>query len=1279
VNHSEQSTETPFLRTGMLRVVLPGKGCGARSRALLTLAFAALALSLSADPAAASSPITFAEGGSGAGQVDVPFGTAVDQTTGTVYVADAENQRIDEFDASGHFIMAFGWGVLNGAEELQTCTNVCERGLRGEGAGQMAVPATVAVDQTSHDVYVDDETYGHIQEFSPSGEFIAAFGGCRHFVACPIAIDSSGDLWVGGVNEVSELSSSGTLLSQVSIPGIGDVASLAVDSSGDLYVIGQGGGLGGLAGVHKFTPSGEPVYTVDELGEPHTLALDGSGDLIVGDGTNNEPSTYQFFEFDAATGEQTEAFGIREVLGRPEYDALAFGDVADALYVAGAGFGQDVQLFTPPTPGPLVQFDSTQATGVHQTIARLNAAVNPEHKETTVHFEYLTDKQFKEDGGTFGTGTLATPESASIGEGFSEEPVSSTIADLEFETAYRFRVVATNSNGTTTGEEGTFTTLPPMRIESTSSSEVTATSATLEAEINPLGEAAAYHFEYLTEAAYLEDGDSFSGPQSAVSAPQPNAALGSGEAEAEASQHIQDLSPNTVYRYRVVGVSSVVPDGIAGPTLAFTTQGTGGSLVLPDGREWELVSPPDKHGALILPIFPPPTQGTQAAAAGGAMAYMTTNPTEAGPAGNAGFTQVLSARGPGGWSSRDLSAPHAEGVANSETVEEDRVLSSDLSLAVAQPLGAFNPSLSEEASEQTGYLRTDYLNGEPSDFCTSSCYRPLVTGAPGFENVPEGTIFGDNVGNGKQCPPEVICGPQIIAATPDLSHIVLYSKAALTTGGGEFYEWSGGQLQPVPGVGQPPEFNPSGDLVLPTVARNAISADGSRVYFDGGVRVNIGTPEARTVLMPGGSFEIASAEGSRAFVLGNGELSEFNLEREASVPLAFGVLGVIGAAEDGSSVYFVSDAKLAPGALEGTCIETEKGSAEAQPLGSICNLYVYRGGETKLIAVLSGEDSPDWGDGISELIKMTARVSPDGGWLAFMSDRSLTGYDNRDAVSGMPDEEVYLYDANDGRLVCASCNPTGARPHGIEVSHLEFGEGLVAGAGVWAASTNASRWLAANVPGWTSPYHQSRYLSDGGRLFFNSSDALVPQDTNDTEDVYEYEPPGGEAETPPNDSCITGSATYSPRSQGCVSLISSGTSPEQSAFLDASETGNDVFFLTAAKLSALDVDSALDVYDAHVCSAFSPCPPPPPPPPACEGDACQSPVAAPEDPTPGSLTFQGPGNPTIQPTTIAPKQATKKKTIKCRKGKQFIGGRCVKHRAKKHKAKKANSERRAKS
>src|SRR6185437_11579446 len=147
-----------------------------------------------------------------------------------------------------------------------------------------------------------------------------------------------------------------------------------------------------------------------------------------------------------------------------------------------------------------------------------------------------------------------------------------------------------------------------------------------------------------------------------------------------------------------------------------------------------------------------------------------------------------------------------------------------------------------------------------------------------------------------------------------------------------------------------------------------------------------------------------------------------------------------------------------------------------------------------------------------------------------------------------------------------------------------------------AAWTN--RWLAASIPAWTalnsleSPY-QARYLLDNGRLYFNSADSLVEGDTNrrmetipgasegesvTTEvgvpDVYQYEPQGV-------GSCATAG--------GCVSMLSSGTSDRESAFLDASASGNDVFFLTSQSLVPTDVDSVFDAYDARVCTEASPC------------------------------------------------------------------------------------------
>ena len=77
------------------------------------------------------------------------------------------------------------------------------------------------------------------------------------------------------------------------------------------------------------------------------------------------------------------------------------------------------------------------------------------------------------------------------------------------------------------------------------------------------------------------------------------------------------------------------------------------------------------------------------------------------------------------------------------------------------------------------------------------------------------------------------------------------------------------------------------------------------------------------------------------------------------------------------------------------------------------------------------------------------------------------------------------------------------------------------------ARAGAEHWLAGNIPGWTSEsltnaLYQSRYLSNEGRLFFDSADALVPGIATPTreeqvnghtqkvgvENVYEYEPAG---------------------------------------------------------------------------------------------------------------------------------------------------------------------------
>ena len=251
-----------------------------------------------------------------------------------------------------------------------------------------------------------------------------------------------------------------------------------------------------------------------------------------------------------------------------------------------------------------------------------------------------------------------------------------------------------------------------------------------------------------------------------------------------------------------------------------------------------------------------------------------------------------------------------------------------------------------------------------------------------------------------------------------------------------------------------------------------------------------------------------------------------------------------------------------------------------------------------------------------------------------MSDRPLTEFDNTDTsarAGGAADEEVFLYGVGTNRVVCASCNRFGQRPHGVfDAGPLGNGQGELV---VDRQNNWGGRWLAANVPGWTemnleTALHQSRYLSNGGRLFFDSADALVPADANLTEDVYEYEPVGV-------GSCAAAA--------GCVALISSGKSQEESAFLDASETGGDVFFLTTAPLVPADFDRSFDVYDAHVCTADLPCPTPLAQSPPCDSATSCHGASPPQSVfgAPASATLTGSGN------TVAPAQGQlRSKTVK---------------------------------
>ena len=153
----------------------------------------------------------------------------------------------------------------------------------------------------------------------------------------------------------------------------------------------------------------------------------------------------------------------------------------------------------------------------------------------------------------------------------------------------------------------------------------------------------------------------------------------------------------TVYHYRVVAVSEieVAPsefkaEEFDGEDQTFHTQ-TAGAFALPDGRAWEMVSPPDKHGANLIPL----TEGKyafQAAAAGNAMTYVATAPTESQPQGFSNVMQVLSTRGGlGGSGTRVTSGSPTRSDRRGLRLGGYLFFSSDLSLGVVDAFGVFRP------------------------------------------------------------------------------------------------------------------------------------------------------------------------------------------------------------------------------------------------------------------------------------------------------------------------------------------------------------------------------------------------------------------------------------------------------------------------------------------------------------------------------------------------------------------------------------------------------------
>lgn len=814
---------------------------------------------------------------------------------------------------------------------------------------------------------------------------------------------------------------------------------------------------------------------------------------------------------------------------------------------------------------PSVTLDSIDPAA---TSAEVDWSVNPQGTPTTTFLELATvdgdgePAWFPEPFGyVFCSAHVlqcATPSPISVGQGSSPLSVHHQIAqpwpdfppsrDLEPNTTYSFRLRASNAAGeTVTGPQDFKTAKAQPAVHPLGLSSIASDRAILGGKVNPKNSLVTYQFEWGPQEG--EDDDTYE--HVSPTSPQQLAILD--DAFHVVTAPITGLSPNTRYHYRLVATNTETGEEATGANRAFTTLSApvmpppcpnessrvGPSAALPDCRAYEWASPGLNNAR--------PSTPSKVAPDGTSFTFRSTDAVDDAHASEAFFNINLAARGSDGWAVKSLNAPilaRLNGYFAGGTV---KAVSDDFSQSVvvsSQPLAG--------PSSPGGGLNF-YLHRADGAFVALT-----------------------NTGGG------IVQSPKCCIATPDFTHIFFnpfnrqFDSDPSTASESNIYEWVDGDLRHV-AVLPSDELAPNGGD-LAAGALPAISDSGNQVLFKangypglylrtGGLKTVEVSKTQRTVnpdpnppadakavgitadgsevlftsaseltndANTGETGGVANDSGSDlySYDVASGELTNLTVDANpADLATGANVKRVLGTSRDAAYIYFYATGDLAPGAIAG------------EP-----NIYVEHEGVIDYIASASGSihgTNPPTFDA-------SFYVTPDGRHAAFGSSESLTGYDSAGQTM------LYKYTYR-GTLECASCRPSGDPPT----------------AGLWLSTVG-------------------RVLSDdGSRLFFESSDAVVPQASNGLANIYEYE-------------------------DGEVHLLSPGDGKAPANLLGASASGDDVFFYAYEELSPQGQGAVSAIYDVRVNADVAE-----PVQPVCQGEGCRgASTSQPDDPDPGTPHFR---------------------------------------------------------
>ena len=702
--------------------------------------------------------------------------------------------------------------------------------------------------------------------------------------------------------------------------------------------------------------------------------------------------------------------------------------------------------------------------------------------------------------------------------------------------------------------------------------------ATLKATVNPGGLATDYHFEYGTTAAYGEQTDEES--------------LAASFEPARVTADISGLSPGTTYYYRVVAENSL--GEVPGADRTFTTFGgsscpndafrTGASAHLTDCRAYELVTPTDSDADIRI-VGGPGTPDGETVCFNTEDALADADPNGIKTA-DQGFCSWRTASG---WATKWVTGPApAERVAsmgsNVYFVSPDGQRAVFASDAVLFGNDYVPPPGRTHGSQMSTYM---WEGGETTWLAPAG---PPVGDPPGYEREERPMNSVEEARSVDRRP---------LATSADLRQGIFESSLRLLPEDEndivDVYEWYPGGLRLVSrnSAGKAAGGRTGIQEVLQTKAPpGAMSADGSRVFFQ-----HDGAPLAGDATeAPEGPDPEDSDVDIQSVYMREGDQLTLVSPRRGSGPDAN--VWFVGATADGKVAYLETTQQLTP---------------ETKQPGKAIYSYDVATDELELVADALG--------GVEFLT-----LSPDGSTVVYRERLSKALIVDREGVpttlgtlasSDIEQVQGVAYSRIDARSLRVTANGrvvvfaaagefAGFGPGHVQIYRWEAGQGLGrisaeqgdapekdASIGAYAGQILSEREeLFAQH---TARGGSGRVISDdGGRVFFETPEALVKRDVNGVTDVYEWH-------------------------DGEINIVSTGTGAK-ALYHNSSADGRTVFITTFDRLvPEWDRNSKRDLYVARPGGGFAP----PAPPPGCQGEACQPRQLTPPSLVPGKGSGEG--------------------------------------------------------